>query len=393
MRVGRVALLTAVLAVSPLAVTPTMAVVPATTTTDPGPAAAGWIAAQVEAGGLAPAALADAIIAFAATGVGADAAATALTQLEASLESYILNGATLQAGPLGKVLLAVHAAGGDVHAFGGHDLEADLRSLLAASGPDAGRFGAAMIYDQSLDILALSATATGVPAAAGAWLAAKQCEDGDYQWDGGCPGFGPDPDSTAIAIQALHAAGEATALGKAETWLLAQQAPDGSLSSFGTPNSSSTAAAAEAYRLLGHTAEAEKAADFAATLQLGCDAADANVGAIPWAAGGTDFLMMSTPQAVLAMGAGRLDELSTSGATATAPVLACPAAPTAVSAVAGPGKATVCGRPPPMEQARSPPTSSCPAPAPAAARRRPGPRRPAPCAISPTAGTPSRSWP
>ena len=340
MRVGRAILLTGVLALSPLAVAPTLATTPAKTA-DPGKAAAGWLAAQVHAGGLTPSSLADAIIAFAATGVGADAAATALTQLEGNVDSYILNGATLQAGATGKVMLAVHAAGGDVHAFGGHNLETELRGILADAGADAGHFGSGQIYDQSLDILALATTATGVPEAAATWLVSKQCTDGDFSYDGTCPSpFGPDPDSTAIAIQALQAAGETTALGKAETWLLAQQGPDGALSTFGIANSTSSAATAEAYRALGHVAEADKAAAFALSLQLGCDAAAANVGAIPWQAGVPTYLMLSTPAAVLG-GGGRLDQLSLTGATATAPTLACPGAPTGVTAVAGPGEAAV----------------------------------------------------
>jgi len=339
-RVGRAILLTGTLALSPLAVAPTMAVVPAKTA-HPGPAAAGWIAAQVQAGGLTPSALADAVIAFAATGVGGDAAATALTQLAGKVDSYILDGASLRAGALGKVMLAVTIAGGDVHAFGGHNLETELRGLMAGSGADAGHFGTGQIYDQSLDILALATTVNGIPAAAGTWLASKQCAGGDYSYDGSCPSSSPDPDSTAIAIQALQAAGETAALDKAATWLLAQQAPDGSLSSYGIANSSSSAAAAEAYRTLGHTAEADKAAAFAASLQFGCNAAAANVGGIPWQAGDPSYLILSTPAAVLGMGADRLDKLTIAGATATAPTLACPDAPTGVSAVAGTGEATV----------------------------------------------------
>ena len=340
MRGGRTILLAGTLTLTPLAATPTLATAP-TKTADPVQAAAGWLAARVTAGALAPSSLADAVIAFAAAGVGANAAATAVVQLEASVDSYILSGATLQAGPLGKVMLAVAIAGGDVHSFGGHDLEADLRGLMAASGDDAGRFGSAMVYDQSLDILALATTASGVPPAAGTWLADKQCPDGDYSYDGTCPSFSPDPDSTAIAIQALQAAGASTALGNAETWLLAQQAGDGSLASWGTPNSSSTAAAAEAYRALGHTAEADHAAAYTATLQHGCDASAAYIGAIPWSGGGTFYLEMSTTQAMLGFGAGRLDQLSISGATAPAPTLACPEAPTGVAAVASTGEATV----------------------------------------------------
>ena len=111
------------------------------TTTDPGAAAAGWIAAQVEAG-VGPGSLADAIFAYAATGVGADAAADALAKLEAGVEGYILSGSDLLPGNLAKTMLAVQVAGGDVDSFGGHDLEADLRRPAdhdRRSGPRAVR--------------------------------------------------------------------------------------------------------------------------------------------------------------------------------------------------------------------------------------------------------------
>jgi hypothetical protein len=341
-RVGRAILLTSALAISPLSVAPATATPLPDRTADPGQAAAGWLAAQVEAGGLTPSNLADAVIAFAAAGVGADAAATALGQLETDVDSYIVDGSTYKAGPTGKVMLAVAIAGGNVNSFGGHDLEAALRALMADTGGDAGRFGSALVFDQALAILALATTTGGVPAEAVAWLASKQCTDGDYSYDGSCPSWSPDPDSTAIAIQALQAAGETMALGKAETWLVAQQAPDGSLSSFGTPNSSSTAAAGQAYKALGHDAAAAKAAAWTSTLQLGCSAAPADIGSIPWAAGGTDYLLLSTPQAILGLGAGRLDQLSLAGASPTAPTLACPPnAPTGVTAISGAGQATV----------------------------------------------------
>ena len=53
-------------------------------------------------------------------------------------------GRDLLPGNLAKTMLAVQVAGGDVDSFGGHDLEADLRSLLITTpGPDLGRFGTA----------------------------------------------------------------------------------------------------------------------------------------------------------------------------------------------------------------------------------------------------------
>ena len=107
------------------------------TTSDPGAAAAGWIAGQVDAG-VGPGSLADAIFAYASTGTGANAAADALARLENVVDSYILDGsAALVPGYLAKTLLAVQVAGGDPTSFGGHDLEAELRSLIVTT-PGAG---------------------------------------------------------------------------------------------------------------------------------------------------------------------------------------------------------------------------------------------------------------
>ncbi len=314
-----------------------------TTTTDPAQAAAGWIAAQVEAGGLSAGSLADSIFAFAAARVGGTAAADALTQLRANADAYIGYGGTVKPGPLGKVLLAVVVAGGDPTSFNGHNLEADLRGLLVATGADAGQFGSASINDQALDILALAATPGGVPAGAGSWLASKQCASGEYQWDGSCPTApgSEDPDTTSFALQALAAAGSTTAADKATQWLLALQAKDGSFASSGTPNTDSTGIAAEALRAQGQTAAADAAATWLATQQYGCSAKAADRGAFPWAASYAGELIYSTPQAVLGFGAPRLDKLSVAGAAADAPVLAC-AAPTPTA----PASATLPTAPP-----------------------------------------------
>ncbi len=303
----------------------------AATTTDAAQAAAGWIATRVEAGGLGASSLADAIFAFAGTHVGGTAAAAALTQLKSGVDAYVGYGGTLKPGPLGKAMLAVIVAGGDPTSFNGHNLESDLRGLLVTSGADAGRFGTAVVNDQAIDILALAATSGGVPAGAGDWLAGKQCPAGDYQWDGSCPtpAGSDDPDTTAMALQALLAAGSATAADKATQWLLGLQASDGSFAGFGTANTNSTGVAAEAIRAAAQSAKANAAAAWVAGLQYGCSAIPANRGAIPWTKTDPGFggPFSSTAQAALAFGAPRLDRLTLEGATAVAPVLACAEAP------------------------------------------------------------------
>ena len=296
------------------------------TTTDPGIAAAGWIAQQVETDAtLGVGSLADAILAFAATGVGQAAAADALARIEAGLEAFVSDGVNLRPGALGKVILAVSVQGGNVNSFGGRDLEAELRGLLVTSGPDTGRFASATVFDQTMAVLGLARTSGGVPASAGDWLAAAQCPNGEYQWDSSCPA-GPgleDPDTTALALQALLAAGETAAAAGSTTWLLDLQASDGSLASFGTPNTNSTGVAGQALRAAGESAAADAAAAFVVSLQLGCDADPGVVGAIAWSAADPGFLIFSTPQAVLALGAQPLDSLTAAGSSVDAPVLEC----------------------------------------------------------------------
>ena len=326
---------------------------------DPAGTAAGWVATQVASGSLSASDLDSAIFALAGAHVGGTAAASALVQLKASADAYVGYGGTLKAGALGAVTLAVTVAGGDPTSFNGHNLVADLRGLLVTSGTDAGVFGDptnATIYGQSLDILALAATPGGVPAGAGAWLASKQCAAGDYSWNGACPvaAGSEDPDSTAIALQALLAAGNTAAADKATSWLLGYQSADGSFAAYGDHNANSTGAAAEALRAAGKAAAADRAAAFLASLQYGCGAAAADRGAIPYTSTNPGYggPFSSTAQAVLGFGAGRLDTLTIAGATASSPTLSCPVPTATPIAVV---------RPAPTE----PPTDAAVVPAPA----------------------------
>jgi len=291
----------------------------------PGAAAAGWIAGQVDAG-IGPGNLADSIFAFASTGIGADAAASALGKLEAGVDGYILDSGNLVPGYLAKTLLAVEVAGGDPTSFGGHDLEAELRGLsITTPGANLGRFGTASPSDQSLAIIALARTSGGAPADSVDYLVSVQCPNGDFNWDGTCPGAGAeDPDTTGLALQALLAGGATSAAATSTQLLLNIQGSDGAFSSFGTPNTNSSGVAGQALRAAGESGAANDAAAFIATLQYGCDAPAADRGAFPWATSYAGQLIYSTPQAVLAGGAS-LEKLSISGASATAPVLDCPA--------------------------------------------------------------------
>ena len=132
-----------------------------------------------------------------------------LAQLESGVEGYILSGSDLLPGNVAKTMLAVQVAGGDVDSFGGHDLEADLRSLLITTPARiSGGSGPRRTPTRRYAILALSRTSGGAPSESVDWLVAAQCSNGDFQWDGSCPGAGAeDPDTTALALQALLAGG------------------------------------------------------------------------------------------------------------------------------------------------------------------------------------------
>lgn len=301
------------------------------TTTDPALAAAGWLADQVASDPALPGGiLADAVLAFAAVGAADDASVLALSRLEAGLDAYISPTGTQRPGETGKALLAVLVRGADAAAFGGHDLEAELRAMLSTEpGPDQGRFGTATVIDQAYAMLALSRTPGGVPPFAVSWLAAAQCPSGEYQWDGSCPSAAgmEDSDTTALAAQALLASGETVASSAAIAWLLGAQDTAGGFPSFGTPNAGSSGLAAQAVRAAGETDAADAAAAFVASLQFGCDADPGEVGAIGWAAGIPGFLVYTAPSAMMAFGAPRMDQLSAEGASAEAPILDCPPQP------------------------------------------------------------------
>ena len=244
------------------------------TTTDPGAAAAGWIATQVEAG-VGPGSLADAIFAYAATGVGAVAAADALARLEAGVGGYILSGSDLLPGNLAKTMLAVQVAGGDVGSFGGHDLEADLRGLLITTpGDDLGRFGSALNSDQAYAILALSRTGGGAPSESVDWLVAAQCPNGDFQWDGSCPGAGlRGPRHDRTRAPGPHRGWCERRRGDVHGPAPRHPGSGRVVQLVRTPRTrTARASPGQALRAAGQTAAANDAAAWVLTLQYGCDA-------------------------------------------------------------------------------------------------------------------------
>ena len=210
--------------------------------------ALGWLAeGQAADGGFGSASdTADAVLAFAAAGYDPAALLSSnglspLDYLATQVLSYSHDG-----GEVGKLVLAAVAAKVDPRDFGGHDLVLVLTDYLSPTG----QFNTDIIFRQSLAILALNAVGEPVPAEAVDWLTVQQLDDGSWEWAANS-GWGGDPDTTAMAIQALIAAGVpadepvvANAIGYLRQW----QNPDAAFASSFDPlsNANSTAYALQA---------------------------------------------------------------------------------------------------------------------------------------------------
>ena len=164
-------------------------------------------------------------VVFALASAGHNPAAWRPTPLGPSAMDYLASHAAAYAtgaAQTGKLILAVVAAGQDPTHFGGMDLLAHLRSF----GDGAGAYGAGAM-DQAWALLALRAAGEKVTEAERAVLRSYQQANGGWE---GAPGWGTDTNTTALAIQALLAAGEAPtskAVQAARAHLLEQQNDDG----------------------------------------------------------------------------------------------------------------------------------------------------------------------
>lgn len=272
-------------------------------------AGARWIAEELArlvsgaGAGAGAGALADVILALAGVAAEPEARAAAFDALQAQAQD-----GSRAPGPVAKTLLSVSAHGGDPNAFGGRDLEAELRAaIVTADGEDRGSFAGDTTFNQALGILALARTPAGVPAEAVEWLLDQQCADGGFA-PNACPaGTVADNDHTAIAAQALLASPSSPAADAARAAavaaLLDAQAPDGSYAAGGVANANSTGLAAQALRAVGEVAAADEAAAFVVSLQFGQDAEPALRGAIRFAAAEQGSLLLATTQGVLGLGA------------------------------------------------------------------------------------------
>lgn len=146
---------------------------------------------------------------------------------------------SLEGAGAAKGALAAIALGLDPRSVGETDLVAAMES---AFDPATGRH-AGDDFGQALIVIALAATGADVPAAALDALRAGQLEGGGW-------GFGEtaSPDATALALQALIAAGAGDdgAVADGLAWLGANQLDDGGWGFDGVSNANSTAFAVQA---------------------------------------------------------------------------------------------------------------------------------------------------
>lgn len=164
--------------------------------------------------------------------------------LSANLDEY------LESGPdaIGKTILGLAAADQDPTRFNGIDL---VSKLLETYDPELTAFGDMdNTWHQSLALLGLSAAGADMPEDAFLSLVVLQQEDGGWEY---LPGFGTSADNTALAVQALFAAGleqDDPIIQKGIEYILSQQTPDG-----GWGDSSTTAFAIMALNSLGILSE------------------------------------------------------------------------------------------------------------------------------------------
>jgi LPXTG-motif cell wall-anchored protein len=324
------------------------------TTTDPAPAAAGWLARQLTDGNHLESCFgaqcfpdygltADAVLGMASAKSSGTSIAAAATWLAANAAAYIgaSDGTGPYAGSYAKLALVAEATGNDPAAFGGVDLLAQLRAQQCPhAGCVAGEEGAfkntlpeggfANDVTQSLAILALSRSTrpadTAAIAAAAAFLTRQQCAPASgfptfFRTTGTCT---PDVDATAFAIQALLAGGlQPTG---AVNWLAAQRQPSGGFVGNGAVNANSTGVAVQALSAAGRDTTAAQA--FMATLQMGCRAPTADRGAISYngvATFKTATAVRATAQGIFGFTKAPLADLTTAGVAPATLTLACAA--------------------------------------------------------------------
>jgi hypothetical protein len=199
---------------------------------DPLQAAAAWLRTQQQAdGGFSngfvagsdPATTADAVLAIVAAGEDPSVWIAGGTSPMDSLQGAVSSGEVAGPGAFAKVTLAVVASGADPRSFGGMDLIAEI---LEGYSSASGLFGAGP-YDSALAIQALEAAGEPVPGGVIAGLLATRLADGTYSFNGDQTAGAGDSNTTAVAVMALIAAGASDEIAPSLAYFRSVQNEDG----------------------------------------------------------------------------------------------------------------------------------------------------------------------
>jgi hypothetical protein len=188
--------------------------------------ALGWVRAQQQADGsfpgFGPGETADALQAFVAAQADlaslAKGSATPVGYLEAQAKSYATSPSAAA-----KLTLGAVAAGADPTNFGGQNL---LAMIGAGYDPKTGQYGPD-VYGHALALLAIRSVGAQPPLPAIQRLVAAQLPDGGWSFDG-TEATGSDTNTSGLALQALAGQRQADGTrGKALAYFASQQNTDG----------------------------------------------------------------------------------------------------------------------------------------------------------------------
>jgi len=210
-----------------------------------------------------PGATCDAVLAYAAAGfdpdsvTASDSVTSALDYLSATASSYV----TQSSDSAGKLALAVEAASGDAHNFGGENVINVITNTWYS--PTLGAFGVPTnTWHQAWAMLGLAAAGESVPVSATQTLTGLQQSDGGWKYDLSQAWWNTTgPDNTGLALQALIAAGVPatdTSVVSGVLFLQDQQNDQGSWSSGGSSSANSTAYAMQGLLAVGEVLTADK---------------------------------------------------------------------------------------------------------------------------------------
>ena len=221
--------------------------------------------------------------------------------------TYLAANTPTTGGDLAKLIMALVAAGQNPRDFGGVDSVAALEGMVGVDGMIGTENDTFVAH--TLAVLALSSVQRPIPAASVDIIKAAQQENGSWAWDGTAATAG-DTNTTAFAVQALVAAGEAAdseAVTKALAYYKSIQNDDGGLpyqnpSDYGTDtDANSTAVVIQAIIAAGQDPAGADWTAASGTPVAALEALQNESGAFAWQAAMPDDNLLATVQALPAL--------------------------------------------------------------------------------------------